>query len=145
MTNLFEKAFVHILKEQPEDVVPPSEMTDSDALEATLDKGSQPEDFDADAAAAQQHTAAASEMHLKMVDSLKQWISKLDEFSKFLNGTDPQSMQSRLQKGVKDSLFDKIRIAETKKISRVSMEISSLNEMLKGYLASSNDAKYLGR
>ncbi len=144
MTNLFEKAFVHVLKEEPA-VDTAAGMSDSDALETTLDKGSSPSDFDADAMAAQQHTVASGQMHQKMVTALKEWIDKLDAFSKFLNGTDPNSMQSRLKHGLPDTIFDKIRTAETKKIARVSMEITSLNEMLRGYLASSDNPAYLGK
>ena len=72
------------------------------------------------------------------------WITKLEGFSDFLNGVQPDSMQSKLKNCISDTLFDKIRVAETKKIARVSMEVTSLCEMLKGYLASASDAKYKG-
>jgi hypothetical protein len=71
-------------------------------------------------------------------------VNQLEQFSKFLNGTDANSIQSKLSHSIKDTLFDKIRIAETKKIARVSMEVTSLNEMLKGYLATSGDSKLRG-
>ena len=67
---------------------------------------------------------------------------ELDTISKFLNGTGPESMQSRLNSAEPETLFDKISTAETKKIARVAVEISSLSEMLKGYLATANDPKY---
>ena len=145
-SNLFEKAFVHVLREAPEPVQqdPASELSDADAMAQTLDKGTDPSDFDGDTAAAADHMAATSKMQANMVSSLKSWISQLEQFSKFLNGTDPSSVQSKLKDCVPDTLFDKIRVAETKKIARVAMEISSLNEMLKGYLASSNNASFRG-
>jgi hypothetical protein len=145
-SNLFEKAFVHVLREAPEPVEtdPTAGVSDSDAMAQTLDKGTNPSDFDSDAGAAADHMQAATKMQIKMVASLKDWIFKLEEFSKFLNGTDENSVQSKLKNSIPDTLFDKIRIAETKKIARVSMEITSLNEMLKGYLASSNNSTYRG-
>ena len=145
-SNLFEKAFVHVLREAPEPVQPEagSELSDSDAMAQTLDKGTNPADFDTDAGAAADHMVATSKMQANMVASLKNWISQLEQFSTFLNGTDDNSLQSKLKNCVPDTLFDKIRVAETKKIARVAMEISSLNEMFKGYLASSNSANYRG-
>ena len=145
-SNLFEKAFVHVLREAPEPVQPEagSELSDSDAMAQTLDKGTNPADFDADAGAAADHMVATSKMQANMVASLKNWISQLEQFSTFLNGTDDNSLQSKLKNCVPDTLFDKIRVAETKEIARVAMEISSLNEMFKGYLASSNSANYRG-
>jgi hypothetical protein len=140
MTNIFQKAFVHVLREEPE--LP--EISDSEAMQQSLDKGTNPQDFDVDGGAAADHIAATSKMQQQMVSALQMWIQSLEEFSNSLNGTGPDSMQSKLKNCVPDSLFDKIRVAETKKIARVSMEVSSLNEMLKGYLASSGDAKYKG-
>lgn len=145
-SNLFEKAFVHVLREAPEPVEadPTAGISDSDAMAQTLDKGTNPADFDADAGAAADHMAATSKMQANMVNSLKGWIAQLEQFSTFLNGTDDNSLQSKLKNCVPDTLFDKIRVAETKKIARVAMEISSLNEMLKGYLASSNNSTLRG-
>jgi hypothetical protein len=145
-SNLFEKAFVHVLREAPEPVQPDpaSELSDRDAMAQTLDKGTNPSDFDGDTDAAADHMMASSKMQANMVESLKGWITQLEQFSKFLNGTDESSLQSKLKNCVPDTLFDKIRVAETKKIARVAMEVSSLNEMFKGYLASSNSATYRG-
>ena len=50
-------------------------------------------------------------------------------------------MQSKLKNAIPETLFDKIRVAESKKISRAAMEIGALNEMMKGYLANSSNAK----
>lgn len=139
MSNLFKTAFLHVLKEEPE--VSPAELSDKDAMAQTLDKGSSPEDFDVDADAAAHHAQATSKMHDQMVGTLQGWIGKLEEFKEFLNGTQPDTMQSKLKNAIPETLFDKIRVAESKKISRVAMEISSLNELMKGYLANSNNAK----
>ena len=65
----------------------------------------------------------------------------MDEFSSYLNGTS-DSIQTSLNYAESDTIFDSISNAETKKIARVAMEISSLSEILKGYLAGANDPKY---
>jgi hypothetical protein len=138
MSNLFKKAFVHVLREAP------VEVSDAAAMEQTLDQGTDPNDFNTDANAAADHMMATTKMQNQMVGSLQQWIGELERIADFLNGTGNNSVQSQLKNCVPDTLFDKIRVAETKKIARVSMEITSLNEMLKGYLASSFDSKYRG-
>lgn len=145
MSNLFEHAFKYVLKEAPEDIAAPeSEISDADAMKQTLDKGTDPNSFNTDAEAAATHMDSTNKMQAQMVASLQGWITELERISEFLNGTGPDSVQSKLKNCVPDTLFDKIRVAETKKIARVSMEVTSLNEMFKGYLASSGDPKYKG-
>lgn len=139
MSNLFKTAFLHVLHEQPE-----AEISDSEAMRQTLDQGTDPSAFDSDAVAAADHALAASKMHQNMVLGLSGWIGKLEDFSEFLNGTGDGSMQTKLKNSPPETLYDKIRISETKKIARVSMEITSLSEMLKGYLASSSSTKLAG-
>jgi hypothetical protein len=125
------------------DDVPEQEITDQDAMVQTLDKGTNPEDFDVDAPVAGSQVAPTmSAIQKKMYDELKGVVTELDTFSNFLNGTGPESLQSRLNSAEPETLFDKISTAETKKIARVAVEISSLSEMLKGYLATANDPKY---
>jgi len=140
--NAYERTFLKVLKEEPT----PEEMTDREAMAQTLDDGTSPEDFDVSGAdSAQKHIEASSKMQQQMVSELQRWISELEKFSKFLNDpSNPTSMQSRLRSAIPDTIFDKIRIAENKKIARVSMEVTSLNEMLKGYLSSSQDPKFKG-
>jgi hypothetical protein len=119
------------------------EITDRQAMAATLDKGTSPEEFDV--APVEPGAAVAptmSAVQKKMYEELKNWVSELDRVAEYLNGTGPDSMQSRLNSAESDTLFDKISTAETKKIARVSVEIASLSQMLKGYLATANDPKY---
>jgi hypothetical protein len=112
-SNLFEKAFVHVLREAPEPVEadPTAGVSDSDAMAQTLDKGTNPADFDADAGAAADHMAAASKMHGNMVVSLKTWIAKLEDFSKFLNGNESEYMQSKKKYSIPATIFDNIIIS----------------------------------
>ena len=148
MTNLFENIFYrNLVKEANGDIeqTPGStpEVTDAEAMQANLDPGTDPTDLDV-----QQHTLVATQASAaaaaKMVSEVQGWVTKLDDMIKFLNSTDPKSIQSQLAAASPKSLFDSIRVGESKKISRVSMDIASLSEMLKGYLAGAADPKYRG-
>jgi len=130
--------FKRILVEKDE------EMTDQQAMAATLDKGTNPTDLDVpnvpEAGAQMQPTLSG--IQKQMYDELKGWTVKIDEFTKFLNSTEATSVQSKLNSAEPDTLFDKIATAETKKIARVAAELVSFNEQLKGYLATAHDPKY---
>lgn len=119
------------------------EITDNDAMVQTLDKGTDPTVYDVEAPPpGGTHVPQMGAIQKKMYDELKTWVTELDTFAEYLNGTGSDSVQSRLNSAEPDTLFDKIATAETKKIARVSVEIASLSQMLKGYLASANDPKY---
>jgi len=137
MSNYVNR-FKRILVEKDE------EMTDKQAMASTLDQGTDPASLDVQDVppAGAQAQPSLSGMQKQMYDELKGWTIKIDEFTKFLNGTDPASVQSRLNSAESDTLFDKIATAETKKIARVAAELTSFNEQLKGYLASAHDPKY---
>ena len=60
----------------------------------------------------------------------------------YLNGTSPESMQMKLKRAVPDTIFDKMRTAEAKKIARVAKEISALAETFKGYAATADNPAY---
>lgn len=146
MSNLFSKAFFRVINEQEE--LPPStpdvdNMSDAEAMTSTLDKGTSPEDFDVHAGS-REASVAVARSHAMMIEVLQQWIEKVKEFSEFLNGQKGNSVQSMLAKAAEKSLFGSIKTAEAKKIAIVSKELAGLNEMLKGYLADSHNAKYLG-
>lgn len=142
MKSNYGSRFKRVLIEK--DDVP--ELTDDQhAMVQTLDKGTDPADFNVDAPPVGSHVEPTmSAIQKKMVDELKQWVAELDRFAQLLNGIEPNSIQSRLNAAESDTLFDKIATAETKKIARVAVEVSSLGEMLKGYLATASDPKYKG-
>jgi hypothetical protein len=135
MSN-YGNRFKKILSEKDEVV------SDNDAMLQTLDKGTDPAMLDVDAPPVTPGEPTMSGIQRKMYDELKTWVTELDRVADYLNGTSPESMQSKLNSAEPDTLFDKIATAETKKIARVSVEIASLSQMLKGYLASANDPKY---
>ena len=84
----------------------------------------------------------AAQREMQMIKNLQSWIEQLDGMVDYLNGTDGNSIQMQLKKAVPDTIFDKMRTAEAKKIARVAKEISALAETFKGYLATSNEPKY---
>jgi len=134
--SLYQKRFKKFLSEQDEQDI---EMTDQEAMASTLDPETSPEDFDVQAPASGQGAIGAQSK--QMFDELNGWIQELDRFADYLNGT-TDSIQTSLNAAESDTIFDSISNAETKKIARVAMEISSLSEILKGYLAGANDPKY---
>ena len=132
--SLYQKKFNKFLSEQDDELEP--EATDAEAMETTLDDGTEPTDFDVEVP-----DAPVANGQKEMYDELNSWIQEMDRFSNYLNGTD-NSVQTKLNTAEDDTLFDSISNAETKKIAKVAMEISSLSEILKGYLAGANDPKY---
>jgi hypothetical protein len=140
--NNYQKRFQKFLLEQDE-----AEMTDRDAMASTLDKGTSPEDFDVDApkGAVGQIPAELTAFQKQMYDELRNWLSQMENFKEFLNGTGSESIQTKLNSASPETLFKKISDAETKKISRVAMELGSLIEIMKGYLAGAADSKYKGQ
>ena len=132
--SLYQKRFNKFLSEQDDELN--DEITDAEAMETTLDDDTGAEDFDVEVP-----DSPLANGQKEMYDELNSWIQEMDRFSNYLNGTEG-SVQTKLNTAEDDTLFDSISNAETKKIARVAMEISSLSEILKGYLAGANDPKY---
>jgi hypothetical protein len=134
--SLYQKRFKKFLSEQDDEN---TELTDQEAMASTLDPETSPEEFDVDVPADSE--SAVSSQSRQMYEELSSWIDEMDRFGDYLNGTS-DSIQTSLNSAEPDTIFDSISNAETKKIARVAMEISSLSEILKGYLAGANDPKY---
>ncbi len=146
MTN-FEKRFFKVLKENDED---------KEAFELELDDDTSSEDFDIDVEADVEATAdiqdpaikaaeATAEIHEAQINTLKGWISSGDEFLKMLNDAeDPNSVQAVLANAQSDTIFDRMRQSEQRKIARVATELASLNESFRGYLAQTDNAQFRG-
>jgi|TARA_R110000803_G_scaffold3675_3_gene12481 hypothetical protein len=135
MANKYYNRFTKVLREQDEDPA----LTDAEALDAELSDITSDElgaDLPDDASG-----SPLNNQQKQMYDELNSWITKMDEFASYLNGTD-DSIQTTLNSAEPDTIFDSISNSETKKIARVAMEVMSLSEILKGYLAGANDPKY---
>ena len=132
--SLYQKKFNKFLNEQDDEIT--DELSDAEAMETQLDPETSGDDFDIEAP-----DSPLANGQKEMYDELNSWIQEMDRFSNYLNGTE-SSVQTKLNTAEDDTLYDSISNVETKKIARVAMEISSLSEILKGYLAGANDPKY---
>jgi len=138
--NRFGNRFFKVLREQDD--------MDREAMEASLDQGTDPAEFDVtvepvDGGAVDDVAVAMAKRNTAMVNELKTWIASLETFLEQLNGTQ-DSIQTRLSQSEPDTLFDKMKQSEQRKIARVATEIASLNESFKGFLATSRNASLRG-
>lgn len=140
MSNIYANVFKLNLEQDLAGQIDPE--AEAAAMEDTLEPGTDPAKLGADGGPNAEVAAAVAKNNQAMKQSLTTWIQTLEEFVEFLNGLDGNSVQSQLKNAVPDTIMDKIRSSEMKKISRVSMEVAGLKEIFRGYLASSDDAKY---
>jgi hypothetical protein len=135
----FERRFFKCLIEQDEDRA---------AMLSTLDRDTDPAAFDVDmnkqlpdgdpnAAVSQ----ALSDRNNQMVEQIKSWVSEMEQFLENLNGTE-NSIQTALAAAEPDTILDRMKTSEQRKIARVATEIAALTESFKGYLAQTNNAQF---
>lgn len=137
--SLFEKRFLHILEaDEPQAPVVDVQPTDAQAMAAQLDKGTDPAALDTEVP--QQVDQAIGAHNAAQKKTLATWIGEIAKFVDFINGVDGNSVQSQLASSSCNTLFEKISNSEKKRLARVAMELSSLNESLKGYLISGDNA-----
>lgn len=134
MSVSYDKRFARILTEA--DVAP---MDDQAAMASTLDKGTDPSDFNVDVPA---DGGAINSTHKEHHGKLQKWVELFDKFADYLNGTDSESIQSQLNSAHPDTLFDKISHSESKKIVKVAADLTALSEAFKGYLGSAKDPRF---
>jgi hypothetical protein len=139
---IFNKLFSNIIKEQDEPeleapAVEPSE--DRASMEAELDKGTVPQEFDVKAVTREQ--MASRQTNSAQAIELQTWVRNIDKFLEYLNSPDINSVQTQLHMAPCDTLFEKVAKSETKKIARVCVELSGLSERLKAYLIASKSEK----
>jgi hypothetical protein len=68
------------------------------------------------------------------ISTLQDWINNVEQFTAYLNGVEGDSMNSQLNRVDCDSILADVQRSETKKISRLAQDLSSLSESLKQYL-----------
>jgi hypothetical protein len=131
--SLFSKKFNYIL--EADDEPQPAPASDREAMAQQLDTA-RPSDFDVQQAGRAQLIDQHKAGQIKQLD---EWIATLDSFIEYLNGTTPDSIQSKLHEAPCETIFQDIARSEKKKISRLAAELSSLSESFKGYKISAND------
>lgn len=142
MINLYAARFKKILLEADEDM-----SLERDAMEASLDDGTDPTQFDSsidgDMDATQSELAdILSKRNQQIVGELQSWIDSIDQFLKVLNSEEPNSIQSRLANAEPDTVFDKMKQSQQTKISRVASDLAALHQGFLGFMAQTKNAKY---
>ena len=134
--NPFEKKFMLMLEEDENlPPAPPSAVLDGselgDDLDSTISAVDDVEDNPGVSWRKDQNNSQRA--------SIQSWISKVSDFTEFLNGMESESVQKQLASADCDTLFNDVSRSETKKITRIAQDLSALQESLKGYLISTDD------
>jgi len=139
----FERRFYRSLNEQAEE--------ERVAFEAELDDNTSAEDFDVDVEVDEvaveedpnvKAAQAVNERNEAMRVKLEGWIGEIETFLEYLNGASPDSIQTLLSNAEPDTIFDRMKASEQRKIARVATELAALNESFKGYLAQTGNAQF---
>jgi|TARA_R100000027_G_scaffold11720_1_gene8332 hypothetical protein len=136
----FENRFFKVLSEQDDD---------REAFENSLDQDTNPEEFDLDVDVdvqaddpALKAASAVAERNEAMKDELRSWIKRMEEFLDYLNGEEQNSIQQKLANAEPDTIFDRMKQSEQRKISRVATELAGVTESFKGYLAQTENPQF---
>jgi len=139
----FERRFYRSLTEQA--------VEEREAFEAELEDGTSAEDFDVNIDVDETVTEedpnvkaaqAVSERNAAMRATLEGWVGEIETFLEYLNGSSPNSIQTLLANAEPDTIFDRMKASEQRKIARVATELAALNESFKGYLAQTGNAQF---
>ena len=120
------------MKEAAGDMPAAPEGEDSEAWKKSLDKGTNPKDFDT--ADNPQH-----EVDVSGITAAHEWIKKLVEVAEFVNGTGPESLNSQInQLELKNSVpFRGVVRREEKRITKLAENLRGLAEVLKSVVITS--------
>jgi len=136
--NIFSNRFNVILEADENDAlgppVVPSPETEADALDRGLDGTVPPSAID-DVAPTPEHQIEAQRTQAS-VGTIREWITKAEDFIEWCNGLNPGSVNSILNSANCDDILNDVRRTESKKISRLAQDLSSFSESLKQYLLS---------
>jgi hypothetical protein len=126
----YSSKFLNLLKEDEE----PGENLGDDkaAFAAGLDRDTPADAFDDVPANPVAEYEAGQKANA--VNVLSTWVSSVEEFIERLNGLNPDSMNAQLHRTDCGSIMSDVSRSESKKISRIAQDLSSLGESLKQYL-----------
>ena len=140
----FARNFVKVLREADLD-----RNLERQAMEGSLDDGIDPSEFDTDLEMSPEESQVTDEVadamsrrNQQIISELQEWIDKVDEFLKFLNSEDPNSVQSRLAAAEPDTVMDKMKQSQQTKISRVAADLASLHQNFLGYMSQTSNARF---
>ena len=138
----FERRFFKSLNEQTEEEV---------AFEAELEDDTDAGEFDVDVNVDEtvveddpnvKAAVAVSERNAAMRTKLEGWVGEIEVFLEYLNGSTEDSIQTVLASAEADTIFDRMKASEQRKIARFATELAALNESFKGYLAQTGNAQF---
>lgn len=129
--SIFSSYFKKLLTEEDE-LTDPDIAGDDQALQAGLDADTDPETFNDVPDNPQGEIQAVGSNDA--VGKLNQWIKEIENFIEYLNGLSPNSVNFELNRADCSSIMSDVQRSESKKISRVAQDLSSLSEALKQYL-----------
>ena len=139
----FERRFFRSLNEQA--------VEEREVFEAELEDDTSAGDFDVDVDVDEtaveedpnvKAAQAVSERNAAMRSTLEGWVGEIETFLEYLNGSSPESIQTLLANAEPDTIFDRMKASEQRKIARVATELAALNESFKGYLAQTGNAQF---
>jgi hypothetical protein len=141
----FERRFFNSLK------INEAAVEEREAFEAELDDDTSAGDFDVDVEVDEtvveddpnvKAAMAVSERNEAMRVKLEGWVGEIEVFLEYLNGSSPDSIQTLLANAEPDTIFDRMKASEQRKIARVATELAALNESFKGYIAQTGNAQF---
>jgi hypothetical protein len=132
--NSFRKRFLGLLEEAPEDTIVAPENEAGAEQAAVADTMDQPEAANQLTIPDNPEIALKQQQTQRTIQTLTTWIGEVENFIDYLNGTDEGSINFALNSADCDSLMTDIQRSESKKISRLAQDLSSLGESLKQYL-----------
>ena len=132
----FRNKFFNILTEAPEgatqmDLTATSQEPEDVAVATELEPTTDPAAL---GAPDNPEIALKKQQSQRTIQTLTTWIGEVENFIDYLNGTEEGSINYALNAADCDSLMTDIQRSESKKISRLAQDLSSLEESLKQYL-----------
>ena len=84
--------------------------------------------------------ALRKQQYGQTMTTLRSWVDQVEGWIDELNGLDNNSMNQQLNSADCDSIMADVQRSESKKISRLAQDLSSLSESLKQYLLQRNNS-----
>jgi hypothetical protein len=131
MKPLSREKFLNVLSEDLDPVVNLPEEDEEQAVADTLDDTETSNQIQIPD---NPEIALRKQQSERTIQTLSTWIGEVENFIDYLNGTEEGSINYTLNSSDCDSLLTDVQRSESKKISRLAQDLSSLGEALKQYL-----------
>lgn len=130
---MFRHNFLKVLSEQDETDIglDADENAEAEAIANELEPTTSPQALDVPD---NPELALRKQQNARTTQTLDTWINEIANFIEYINGTSEGSINYALNAADCDSLMTDVQRSESKKISRLAQDLSSLEESLKQYL-----------